>query len=115
KGNGVLDRGKVPIRNVKYDNDACGPYRDWQFEEHCMQCDGADVASGFRRVQTPPGTACSGSDAGNFTGVAIYETACELILTTEMEAGWYRYIQEWRFHTDGTIRPRFKFAHTTNF
>jgi len=31
-----------------------------------------------------------------------------------MEAGWYRYIQEWRFHVDGTIRPRFKFTATSN-
>jgi Cu2+-containing amine oxidase len=31
-----------------------------------------------------------------------------------MEAGWYRYIQEWRFHVDGTIRPRFKFTAVSN-
>ncbi len=114
KGKRVLYRAHVPILNVKYDNDACGPYRDWQYEEHCMQCDGTDVAPGFRHTLTPPKTACNGSDSGNFTGVAITETECELVLTTEMEAGWYRYIQEWRFHIDGTIRPRFKFAAATN-
>ena len=27
-----------------------------------------------------------------------------------MEAGWYRYKSEWRFHVDGTIKPRFGFA-----
>jgi Cu2+-containing amine oxidase len=27
-----------------------------------------------------------------------------------MEAGWYRYIAEYRFATDGTIRPRFGFG-----
>jgi Cu2+-containing amine oxidase len=31
-----------------------------------------------------------------------------------MEAGWYRYIQEWRLHKDGTIRPRFKFTAVSN-
>ncbi len=114
RGKRVLYQAHVPILNVKYDGDACGPYRDWQYDEHCFQCDGADVVSGFRRANTAPQTACSGSDVGNFTGVAIFETECELILTTEMEAGWYRYIQEWRFHIDGTIRPRFKFAATTS-
>jgi Cu2+-containing amine oxidase len=114
KGKRVLYRGHVPILNVKYDGDACGPYRDWQHDEHCFQCDGADLGSGFRLANTPPKTACNGSDSGNFTGVAVYETDCELVLTTEMEAGWYRYIQEWRFHRDGTIRPRFKFTAVSN-
>src|SRR5215210_6319679 len=31
-----------------------------------------------------------------------------------MEAGWYRYISEWRLHTDGTIRPRFGFSAVTD-
>jgi hypothetical protein len=114
KGKRVLYRGHVPILNVKYDNDACGPYRDWQYDEHCFQCDGADIGPGFRRANTAPKTACNGSDSGNFTGVAVFETNCELILTSEMEAGWYRYIQEWRFHLDGTIRPRFKFTAVSN-
>src|SRR5262249_50006977 len=114
KGKRVLYRGHVPILNVKYDGDACGPYRDWQFDEHCFQCDGTDLGPGFRRANTAPKTACNGSDSGNFTGVAVYETNCELILTTEMEAGWYRYIQEWRFHRDGSIRPRFKFTAVSN-
>jgi hypothetical protein len=32
-GKRVLYRVHVPILNVKYDSDACGPYRDWQNEE----------------------------------------------------------------------------------
>jgi hypothetical protein len=114
RGKRLLYQAHVPILNVKYDGDACGPYRDWQYDEHCFQCDGTDLGPGFRRANAPPQTACSGSDAGNFTGVALFETECELILTSEMEAGWYRYIQEWRFHIDGTIRPRFKFAAVSN-
>ena len=114
KGKRVLYRGHVPVLNVKYEDAACGPYRDWQNEEHCFQVDGFNLAPGFRWSIGSPKTACHGSDAGNFTGVALNETSCELILTTEMAAGWYRYIQEWRFHKDGTIRPRFKFAAVQN-
>jgi hypothetical protein len=114
RGKRLLFQAHVPILNVKYDGDACGPYRDWQYDEHCFQCDGTDLAPGFRRANTAPKTACTGSDAGNFTGVALFETECELTLTTEMEAGWYRYIQEWRFHVDGTLRPRFKFTAVSN-
>ena len=114
RGKRVLFRAHVPVLNVKYGADKCGPYRDWQYDEHCFQCDGVDLAPGFRWSGVAPSTACSGSDAGNFTGVAIHATDCELVLTTEMEAGWYRYIQEWRFHKDGTIRPRFKFTAVSN-
>jgi Cu2+-containing amine oxidase len=31
-----------------------------------------------------------------------------------MNAGWYRYVMEWRFAPDGTIRPRYGFASTAN-
>jgi Cu2+-containing amine oxidase len=37
-----------------------------------------------------------------------------LVLVSEMTAGWYRYICEWRLHRDGTIRPRFRFGATAN-
>jgi Cu2+-containing amine oxidase len=33
-----------------------------------------------------------------------------VVLVSEMEAGWYRYVSEWRLHTNGTIRPRFGFS-----
>ena len=49
-------------------------------------------------------------DAGNFAGVAVYVQGDEVVLVSEMEAGWYRYISQWRLHRDGTIRPRFGFA-----
>ena len=66
RGKRVLYQAHVPVLNVKYDGDACGPYRDWQFEEHCIQCDGTDVAPGFRWCRSAPQTACSGNDGGNF-------------------------------------------------
>jgi Cu2+-containing amine oxidase len=33
---------------------------------------------------------------------------------SELQAGWYRYLSEWRLHTDGTIRPRFGFSAVQN-
>jgi Cu2+-containing amine oxidase len=38
----------------------------------------------------------------------------EVVLASEMAAGWYRYISMWRFHANGTISPRFGFAATNN-
>ena len=111
RGKRVLYRAHVPILNVKYDDDACGPYRDWQNEEGMFQATGADVGSGFRLCGTPAQTIlASGSDTGNFNGVAVYLQGQEVVLVSEMEAGWYRYVSEWRLHVNGSIRPRFGFS-----
>lgn len=113
RGKRVLYRAHVPILNVKYDfdKDGCGPYRDWQNEEGKIEANGKDVAPGFRLCPTPAKTILdSGSDTGNFLGVGIYVQGQEVVLVSEMEAGWYRYISEWRLHADGTIRPRFGFS-----
>jgi Cu2+-containing amine oxidase len=56
----------------------------------------------------------SGSDTGNFLGTAIYVQGLEVVLVSEMQAGWYRYISQWRLHADGTIRPRFGFSAVKN-
>ncbi len=116
KGKSVLKRGHAPILNVKYDQDICGPYRDWQWQEDYFQTPetgNIDPAPGFRIVA--PGQVAttmleSGNDTGNFRGVAIYTQGTEAVLVTEMQAGWYRYISEWRFDVNGTIRPRFGFG-----
>jgi hypothetical protein len=111
RGKRVLYRAHVPILNVKYDGDACGPYRDWQYQEGMIQADGSDVAPGFRLCPNPATTILeTGSDTGNFLGSAIYVQGLEVVLVSEMQAGWYRYISEWRLHADGTIRPRFGFS-----
>lgn len=111
KGKRVLYRAHVPILNVKYDGDACGPYRDWQYQEGMIQATGTDVAPGFRFCPAPALTIIdTGSDTGNFLGVGIYVLFNEVVFVSEMEAGWYRYISQWRLHADGTIRPRFAFA-----
>jgi hypothetical protein len=120
RGTRVLYRAHVPILNVEYGSDgigiACGPtYRDWQNEEACFQAVGTDVIPGIRLCSSPAKTILeSGTDVGNFRGVAIYVDGQEVVVVSEMRAGWYRYISEWRLHTNGTIRPRFGFAGTEN-
>jgi hypothetical protein len=111
KGKRVLYRAHVPILNVKYDGDACGPYRDWQYEEGMIEAQGKDVAPGFRLCSAPARTILdTGSDSGNFLGVGIYVQGSEVVLVSEMEAGWYRYVSEWRLGSNGAIHPRFGFA-----
>ena len=111
KGKRVLYRGHVPILNVKYNGDACGPFRDWQYREGMIQAIGVDVGPGFRLCNSPAKTITqTGSDTGNYLGTAIYLDGSEVVLVSEMEAGWYRYVSEWRLHVNGTIRPRFSFA-----
>jgi Copper amine oxidase, enzyme domain len=111
RGRRVLYRGHVPILNVKYDNNGCGPYRDWQNEEGSLQAVGTNVGSGFRLCSSPAKTILdTGSDTGNFVGVAIYVKGAEVVVVSEMDAGWYRYISEWRFHVNGTIGARFGFS-----
>jgi Copper amine oxidase, enzyme domain len=110
-GKRLLYRAHVPILNVQYDRNACGPYRDWQNQEGMLQAAGTDVAPGFRLCTAPATTILdTGSDNGNYLGVAIYVQGQEVVLVSEMEAGWYRYISMWRLHTDGTIKPRFGFS-----
>lgn len=111
RGKRVLYRAHVPILNVKYDGNACGPYRDWQNEEGMIQASGNDIAPGFRLCPTPATTILdTGTDTGNYLGVGVYVQGLEAVLVSEMEAGWYRYVSEWRFHADGTIKPRFGFT-----
>ena len=115
RGKRVLYRAHVPILNVKYEPGGCGAFRDWQNEEGKLHAVGTDVAPGFRLCPTPATTILdTGSDKGNFLGVAIYVEGEEVVLVSEMEAGWYRYVCQWRLHADGTIKPRFGFSAIQN-
>jgi hypothetical protein len=119
KGERVFYRAHVPILNVEYEGDAggCGPtYRDWQNSETCFQANGTDpVGAGFRLCSSPPKTIIeSGTDGGNFHGVALWYDGKELRLVSQLQAGWYRYISDWRLRNDGSIGPRFGFAGTAN-
>jgi hypothetical protein len=126
KGKSVLKRGHAPVLNVKYSSDQCGPYRDWQYQEgqFFTPTGSTDPAPGVRVCPSPASTELeNGTDMGNFRGVAIYVndngtpadvSDDETVLLTELEAGWYRYIMEWRFGNNGVIRPRFGFGATDN-
>jgi hypothetical protein len=118
KGKSVLNRGHAPVLNVQYKGDTCGPYRDWQYSEGYFNApaEGAtDSAPGIRVLapgQVAQTSLESGVDSGNFAGVAVYIQNDETVLVSELDAGWYRYISEWRFANDGTIRPRYGFGAT---
>ena len=111
RGKEVLRRAHVPILNVRYKNDACGPFRDWQNQENHFKATGANVAPGFKLCPSRAETILeSGQDQGNFRGVAIYVDGEEVVVVSELQAGWYRYISRWRLHADGSIKPRFGFG-----
>ncbi|MFZ0157831.1 MAG: hypothetical protein WAL50_02285 [Kineosporiaceae bacterium] len=114
RGRLVLWQAHVPILNVLYDDGVT--YRDWQNQETPFLADGFDpVGPGWRVCTSPPATILeSGTDAGNFQGVALHYADGELRIVSEVQAGWYRYMSDWRLRDDGTIAPRFGFAGTRN-
>jgi hypothetical protein len=115
RGKRVLDRAHVPILNVKYSSDKCGPFRDWLWQEDKFDARGADAGPGFVKCVEPPQTILdTGNDLGTFNGVAVHLNGDDLVLVSELEAGWYRYVSEWRLGADGTIRPRFRFSAVAN-
>ena len=116
----ALFRAHVPILNVAYDAPAgttgCGPtYRDWFNEESCFDADGDEPVPGFRVCRSRPATILErGSGGGGFRGVAFWVDGDELLIVSQLQAGWYRYVSEWRLAADGTIRPRLGFAAVSN-
>jgi hypothetical protein len=114
-GRRVLRRAHVPILNVRYDGDACGPYRDWQNEEGRFKVEDATApAPGFRLCKKATTILDSNQDQGSFAGVAVFVDGQEVELVSELEAGWYRYVSRWRLHADGRIRARFGFGAVSN-
>lgn len=115
----VLDRAHLPILNVEYTGAACGPYRDWQWQENPFMVGPTrvELASGIRVVDWAKTMLQTGSDQGNYSGVAIWWDAAhqQVVVISEIEAGWYRYATEFRFGLDGTINPRFGFDAVQNW
>ena len=119
RGKLVLGSAGARIQNVNYEASApCGhtddadpryrAYLDPTNREGLFQAPpGTDHGDGFRECGERPRTVFDGDDTGNFQGVVIYRDGSELVLITELEAGFYRYVNEWRLDDDGTIRPRF--------
>lgn len=118
RGKRVLTQAHVPILNVQYDKNLCGPYRDWQYDEGFFTANGTSVpgtGGSIRMCTGPPQTILeSGSDNGNFQGVAIYDNKEEVVVVSELEASWYRYISRWTFTDSGVIKPRFGFGAVQN-
>lgn len=120
KGKCVLRQAHVPVLNVQYDPGGCGggaslSYRDWQNAPMPFEADNV-LSPGYAEPTVPPKTVCDhpGSDAGQFYGVAVQKLSDKLILTTQLQAGHYRYIQTWTFYLDGTIETRFGFTAVTS-
>ncbi|HET9533578.1 MAG TPA: hypothetical protein VFQ92_24720, partial [Blastocatellia bacterium] len=115
RGKRVLRRAHTPILNVHYERNACGPFRDWSYQEDRFMANGTDAAPGIRITTTPPTTIMdTNTDFGNFLGVAVYDNRSEVTLVTEKSAGWYRYLSEFTFQDNGVIRPRYAFGATTS-
>jgi len=110
-----LTQAHIPVLNVKYDKDACGPFRDWQDEETNFVANGKEIAPGILMANEPPKTILDlNQDGGNFHGVAVSIEGDEIVLTSELQSGWYRYVPQWRFHKDGTLKARFSFTAVRN-
>ena len=115
KGTLVIFQAHIPILNIKYVPNAlgCGGqnlcYRDWFFSEQPFQCSPSTAPGYCTGTAIPASTVCQhpGMDAGTFTGVAVEDFGTSLRLTSQCEAGWYRYIPVWEFFADGTIQARF--------
>lgn len=113
RGKRVLKRAGMPVLNVFYDGNACGPYRDWLYSETCFDCAlGTDLGSGVRWGVNVATICDDVTDAGAWRGVAVYESNGELVLVSECSAGWYRYITAWYFTQNGIIKPRFLYGYT---
>lgn len=111
KGRRVLRRAGIPVLNVNYDPGGCGSLRDWQNGLANFEADGALVPR-YAEPAAPPQTMCRipGTDVGDFQGVAAEKKLKELVLTTQMQAGPYRYTQKWTFRLDGSIDAQIAFT-----
>jgi hypothetical protein len=118
RGKRILRQANLPILNVSYDNDVCGPYRDWQWQENRFTVGPIrnQVAPGVALVEWAKTIRETGDDSGNYEGIAAHfdRLRQEVVVISEIEAGWYRYMTEWRFGLDGTIRPRLGFDAVEN-
>lgn len=118
RGRLVLSRAHVPILNVRYDDSVS--FRSWRTPRRAStpsartpgsRVPGVHLAAG----DDPRGRRGRGNlQGGNFQGVALHYESGELRIVSEVEAGWYRYVSDWRLRDDGVIKPRFGFAGTRN-
>jgi hypothetical protein len=114
KGLRVLRRAGLPLLNVDYDPGGCGSYRDWQHGLIEFDAEGTRPSPIHNYIEAtrPPRTMCDQPDmeGGNFTGVAAEKLPEQLVLTTQLQSGPYRYTQKWIFRLDGSIDARIAFT-----
>jgi len=109
----ALHRAHAPIANVAYAGGAAA--RTWLNEESEFDADGEEPLPGFRVCSAPPRTVLDkGQGGGSFRGVALWLDGEELVVASQLQAGWHRYLSQWRLAADGTIRPRLGFAAVSN-
>lgn len=113
-GHRVFKRAHAPILNVLYAPGGCGCYRDWLDQERSFQSNNILIpgVGGYAEPTVPPVTACdnNGSETFGFSGVAAERLTDRLVLTTQTQAGWYRYMMKWTFFMDGRIHPEMGFG-----
>lgn len=107
KGRKIFKDGGIPVLNVTYSPGGCGCFRDWFDQERAFSCSPSPSSGYCTGTTTPVSTVCNhpGSDAGSFTGVSVVDKGTSLKLTSQAQAGWYRYISTWEFFPDGRIHP----------
>ncbi len=114
KGKRVLRRAGIPLIDVDYDPGGCGSFRDWSHGLMTFEADNMIEPPGSHYAEPthPPRTMCDhpGKDAGDFEGVAAEKTADRLVLTTQLQAGPYRYVETWTLRLDGSIDARIGFT-----
>lgn len=118
KGQRVLSRAHLPIATVE---NGAGVERVWLREEAGFEAeagataDRPDPVPGFRVCAEPPQTIVDlDGERGDFRGVALRVDGDELVIVSQLQAGWHRYVNEWRLHADGTIRPRMRIGAVHN-
>lgn len=118
RGTKVLERGNTPVINVEYDAGGCGCYRDWSDSQTNFVANGV-VAGQTCLAMATAGSVVStcdtgtGGTPGSFSGLAFEDYGQELVVTSHMSAGWYRYLMKWHFYDDGRIWPEYSFAAAT--
>ena len=119
RGRKVMERGNVPVINVEYDPGGCSCFRDWEDNEVNFVADGALPGASSCIALATAGTVMStcdtgtGGTPGSFRGVSFEDYGSELVITSHMSAGWYRYRMKWHFYTDGRIWPEYSYSANT--
>ena len=111
----VFERANTPVLNVEYDPGGCNCFRDWSDSEVNFVAN--NVRAGATCLAEPTAgsvvSTCDtgvGGTPGSFRGVSFEDYGTELVVTSHMSAGWYRYLMKWHLYADGRIWPEYSFS-----